>query len=170
MSGDTVFYIMFGLVAAAAVTFVTVFILRKLKGSLKIVMPRTSFASGGDMEGQILVKINKETLGNFLSVALVADEVTTRYEDGERETDTREVYRDEYQLEGNRTYPPGHEAALDFKLTIPAMNNRETALGKAIETLAHSFGSRKSRVEWTVESRLDAQGVDLVTKKTVSVR
>jgi len=161
---------MFGLIIAGAVTFHTVFVLRKLKGSLKIVMPRTSFDSGGDIEGQILVKINKETQGNFLSVALVADEIITRYEDNERETDTREVYRDQYELEGTRSYSSGHESALDFKLTIPVMNNMETPLGKAINTLAHSFGSRQTRVEWTVESRLDGQGVDLVTKKVVSVR
>ncbi|WP_300675387.1 hypothetical protein [Desulfoluna sp.] len=170
MSGDAIFQIIFGLVIAAVIACVAVFILRKLKGSLKIVMARTSFDSGSDIEGQIIVKTNKETHGNFLSVALVADEITTRYEDDERKTDTREVYRDQYELEGSRAYPAGHEASHDFKLPIPAMDNMETPLGKAISSFAQSFGSRQSRVEWTVESRLDATGVDLVVKKIVSVR
>ncbi|BCS95401.1 hypothetical protein DSLASN_10330 [Desulfoluna limicola] len=171
MSGHTLMpYLVAGLMVSVVAGIIILFVLRKLKGSLRIVMARTAFDSGGDIEGQVGVQIRKETLGNVLTVALVASEVTTRFEEKKRTTHTREVYRDQYELEGRRTYAPGHESTHDFKLTIPATNNPDPKFGGAMAAFTRSIGDRQTRIEWAVESRLDAQGVDLVAKKIISVR
>jgi len=171
MSGNTLMpYLVTGLIFSVVAGIIVLFVLRKLKGSLKIVTTRTAFDSGEDLEGQVVVQIRQETLGNALTVALVASEITTRFEEKKRTTLTREVYRDQYELEGNRTYAPGHESSHDFKLTIPATSNPDPKFGAASAAFSRSIGDRQTRIEWAVESRLDAQGVDLVTKKIISIR
>jgi hypothetical protein len=102
----------------------------------------------------------------------VADETTTHYDGDERRTEHDEVYRDELVIEDKKTYPVGYEKTYDFVLTIPAMD----APGKQVDGVvgvvfdALSVNRRKTKIEWQLEARLDAEGLDLVNKKDIQMR
>ena len=148
------------------------FILRGLKGTIKIDCEKSTFDPGETIKGNIHLKIKKETKGNKLIVALVADETTTYYDGDDRRTEHDEVYRDEQEIEGKKVFPVGYEQTYDFVITIPAMNSSGPQVGGVVGAVfdALSVNRRKNKIEWQLEARLDAEGLDLVNKKDIQMR
>ncbi len=150
------------------------FILRGLKGTIKIDCKKNTFDPGETIKGNIHLKIKKETRGNNLTISLVADETTTYHDGDDSRTEHDEVYRDEQIIEDKKTYPVGYEKTYDFTLTIPAMNSNSSGsqidgvLGTVFDAL--SVNRRKTKIEWQLEARLDAEGLDLVNKKDIQMR
>jgi hypothetical protein len=148
------------------------FVLRGLKGTIKIDCEKNTFDPGETIKGNIYLKIKKQTIGNKLTISLVADETTTYHDGDESRTEHDEVYRDDLVVEDKKSYPVGYEQTYDFALTIPAMN----APGKQVDGVvgavfdALSVNRRKSKIEWQLEARLDAEGLDLVNKKDIHMR
>ncbi|MEZ4565547.1 MAG: hypothetical protein R2860_00810 [Desulfobacterales bacterium] len=98
------------------------FILRGLKGTIKIDCKKNTFDPGETIQGDIHLKIKKETKGNKLIISLVADETATYHDGDEKRTEHDEVYRDELIIEDKMTYPAGYEKTYNFDITIPAMD------------------------------------------------
>lgn len=151
------------------------FILRNMKGTIVIQSDRTSFDPGETITGKIDVEIKKETRGNNLTISLIADRKTTYYDGDEKRTDHDEVYRDELLIEDRRVYPVGYNNTYSFELKIPAMdseNNQGDNLLNTLGAVMNTFGThrRTSKVEWYLEARLDAEGLDLVKKQNVQLR
>jgi len=148
------------------------FVLRGLKGSIKIECEKSTFDPGETIKGNIHLLTKKETIGNKLTISLVADETTTHYDGDERRTENDEVYRDELVIEDKKTYPVGYEKTYDFVLTIPAMGapgqQVDGVVGVVFDAL--SVNRRKTKIEWQLEARLDAEGLDLVSKKDIQMR
>lgn len=148
------------------------FVLRGLKGTIKIDCEKNTFDPGETIKGNIYLKIKKQTIGNKLTISLVADETTTYHDGDERRTEHDEVYRDDLVVEDKKSYSVGYEQTYDFALTIPAMN----APGKKVDGVmgavfdALSVNRRKTKIEWQLEARLDAEGLDLVNKKDIHMR
>lgn len=156
--------------ALAAVAGVAAYYLaRYLKGSITINLPRTAFNAGEQVEGSFQLLTRKEVNANNLTAALVATEVTKeRGYKGRTTTHTREIYRSGQTLEHARVYPAGYQANYNFKIAAPESAQpfgQGTVLGSTMEMLA-GLGRR---VDWRVEVRLDAEGVDLAASKKISV-
>ena len=70
------------------------------------------------------------------------------------------------------TYPAGYEKTYNFGITIPAMDapgrQVDGVVGAVFDAL--SVNRRKTRIEWQLEARLDAEGLDLVNKKDIQMR
>jgi hypothetical protein len=162
--------------AAVIVGIIVFFVMRGMKGTITLQCEKNTFDPGETIKGTISVKIKKETRGNQLKVSLIADRTTTFYDGDERRTDHDEIYRDELVLEDKKTYPVGYENTYDFSINIPKMNEpggQQTdgvlgAVGAVFDVL--SANRRKTKIEWQLEARLDAEGLDLVTKKEIHMR
>lgn len=145
------------------------YIARYLKGSIALSLPRTAFNPGEQIEGSFQLLTRKEVNGNNLTAVLVATETTReRGYNGKTRTHTREIYRSGQTLEQARVYPAGYSAAYQFKIPVPgeqSLGGTDSILGQAFNML-NSFGRR---ISWRVEVRLDAEGVDLASSKSVSV-
>lgn len=148
------------------------FLLRGLKGTIEVHCEKNTFDPGETIKGDIYLKIKKETKGNNLTISLVADETTTFYDGDERRTEHDEVYRDEQVIENTKTYSVGYEKTYEFALTIPAMNEPSGQVDGVVGAVfdALSVNRRKVKIEWQLEARLDAEGLDLVNKKDIQMR
>lgn len=79
-------------------------------------------------------------------------------------TRSREIYRDERVIEEARTYPAGETKDYSFQLKAPDINNTDSLggmLGEALDLGLELLSGRDERLEWRIEARLDASGIDL---------
>lgn len=88
-------------------------------------------------------------------------------------------------LENARDFPAGCKESYDFHLEVPTaaearaqggevlreMSEKvgEGALGSIMKVAAGAASIKKGRLAWHVESRLDADGVDLFIKQKIGV-
>lgn len=147
------------------------FVARYLKGSINISLAGTDFDYGAEVRGSFDLLARKEIKGNSLTASIVAKE--TRRErglDGKSHTHTSEVYRYGQTLESAKVYPAGTTTRYEFLLHVPAERPSGlggSALGQVLNAGLNLLGGR--RLNWSVEVRLDAEGVDLAASRTIRV-
>jgi len=169
---DTGLLIVAVIVGGIILSILTYYILRFLRGSIKLTLPRTSFNAGETITGNFELQTKKDIEGNKLLVSLIGVKVTKDYHNGKSRTHTDEIYRDAVILEETRPYPAGYLAHYSFTLKTPNWQEPEflnSTLGKTLTTAFKLLGSSSSRITWKIEARLDAKGVDLATSKAVSL-
>lgn len=171
MSTENMVFAAIGLIALAVAIY---FILRYLKGSIEIQLDKTSFDAGEAIKGNFRLIARQTIEANKLTVALVANEVTKRKDsDGENETDTHEVYRDEQVIEGKHLYEKGFDNTHNFELLVPASDESSmdsSKVGQALNTLGSMMDMNRRYLEWSIEVRLDAIGIDLADSEKVYVK
>ena len=171
MSTENMVFTAIGLIALAVVAY---FILRYLKGSIEIQLDKTSFDTGETIKGSFRLVARQTIEANKLTVALVADEITKRKDsDGDNETDTHEVYRDEQVLEGKHLYEKGFDNTHNFELLVPASGESSmdsSKVGQALSTIGSMMNMNRRYLEWSVEVCLDAKGIDLSSSEKVYIK
>lgn len=171
MSTETM---VFAGIALLVVVVAGYFILKFLKGSIKLELLQTSFATGETIKGSFRMVAKQPIEGNKLYVALVAEEVTKRRDsDGKDITDTHEVYRDEQVLEGKAHYDKGFDNVHNFEITVPASGEssmESSSLGQALNALGTLMDSNRRRIDWTIEVCLDAKGIDLSDSEKIYIK
>ncbi|MFA5809611.1 MAG: hypothetical protein WC935_04635 [Thermoleophilia bacterium] len=164
-----------GVIAAVAIVIVAIiayFVVRMLRGSMKITLTKNGFSPGEKITGSFTMKTRKEIEGKRLFAALVGKEVTERRDGDRTRTDTREIYRDEQTLEEGKMYPAGHTADYSFELNTPSESGQgflDSAVGKALDIGMELLSGDRNEIRWTVEVRLDAKGVDLSDSRSVTI-
>jgi hypothetical protein len=169
---DTGLLVVIVVVGSVLVSILTYYILRFLRGSIKLTLPRTSFNAGEAITGNFELQTKKDIEGNKLLVSLIGVRVTKSYHNGKSRTHTDEIYRDAVILEEARPYPAGYLANYSFTLKTPNWKEPEFLNSKMGQTLTTAFkllGGSSSHIKWKIEARLDAKGVDLATSKAVSL-
>jgi hypothetical protein len=148
------------------------FIVRYMRGSIKITLEKNSFNEGEQIAGSFELTTRKEIEGNRLYVMLVGKEVTKERRGDKRRTHTREIYRDEVTIEEAKTFSAGETLNYDFQLGTPSSGGPDflsSPLGKTLKVGMEMLGGRRSYLRWIVEVRLDAKGVDLSSRKKITV-
>ena len=150
------------------------FLLRFLKGSIKIKLEKHGFGSGESINGSFQLITKKEIEGNRLFIALIGEEETTYYDGDTKKTRREEIYRYEHNLEDEKIYEAGTTEDYQFELPGPAEEQKDLpdkagGLVKAIAIGAELFSGRRRRVKWYIEARLDAKGVDLASTQKISI-
>jgi len=172
MDPDLVTVLLIGGVIIGVGAMAGYYIVRYLKGSITISLPRTGFNPGEQVEGSFQLLTRREVRGNDLTAALVAFETTReRGYNGKSRTHTSEIFRTSQTLEQGKVYPAGYTASYDFKIAVPsgqAPAETDSALGQALGVLT-TLGGLGRRISWKVEVRLDAEGVDLASSRNVTV-
>ena len=148
------------------------FIMRFMRGSIKITLPKNSFDEGQQITGSFELTTRKEIEGNRLYVALVGKEVMRESRGDRTTTHTREIYRNEQTMEEAKTYPQCQTVNYDFQLTAPSSTGPDfldSPLGKTLKVGMELLGGRRTHLQWAVEARLDAKGIDLISSKKVTI-
>jgi len=172
MSGTAVAILVACGVGVILLAVAAYYIVRFMRGSIKLTLPRRGFNAGDAITGSFEMHTKKEIQGKRLIVSLIGIQSTTRRQGDETRTESREVYRDETLIEEARVYPAGHSATHTFELTAPNTGNSEflnSPLGSALTSALKLLSNRRTRMKWKVEARLDAKGVDLANSQTVSI-
>lgn len=166
-------YLIIGAVAAIVIAISAYFIIRFLRGSIKIYLQNTSVNSGDIIKGSFELHTKKEIVGNRLLVELIGEKVTkTRKNEGETDTHTHEIYRHGVTLENQKTYNAGFKEKFDFELQTPDSSQPDFLKSELAQTLSSALSFMSDRqvyVKWSVEVRLDAEGVDLVDTEKVNI-
>lgn len=150
------------------------FLMRYLKGSIKLKLPQTSFSGGDTVKAHFTLTAKQGIEGNKLLVCLTADEINkSRNNDGNDTSETDEIYRDEIILEDSKHYPKGFTQEYSFEIEIP--NSSESSmdgskLGQALNTVGALLNTNRRYLEWNIEVRLDAKGVDLSDSERIYIK
>ena len=148
------------------------FVMRFLRGSIKLTMPQTSFGAGQMISGSFDLMTKKSIQGNQLFVTLRGVK-ETKIRDGEKTRTRRdEIYCDQVTLEDAREYPAGYSAKYDFQISTPNVQSPEfmnSGIGQALVSAFRLLSDRSTRIKWRVEARLDAKGIDLAASKSVQL-
>ena len=169
MSNNTILLLIVGAVLIAVIAY---YMARFLRGSLTLSLSRTAFNPGDTVTGSFDIHIKKPIEGNKLAVSLIGVQTTKTYGSGETRTHSEEVYREEVLLEEATTYTAGHTATHEFEITVPDAGAPEfmsSTLGKTLTKALRLLSNKHTRLNWRVEARLDAKGIDLTAAKTVTI-
>jgi hypothetical protein len=172
MSKNIVLIVIAVAVGCGILAVVAYYVVRMMRGSIKLSLLRTAFNLGDTITGAFDLLVKKPIEGNKLTVSLIGTQITEIYRDGKTETRSHEIYRNERVIEGAKAYDAGNTARHEFELTVPNTGAPEfmnSPLGQMLGAAATLFNNRSSQLKWKVEARLDAKGVDLATSTPVSV-
>lgn len=172
MSNNLLLILIAIVVGGGVIAVIAYYVVRFMRGSIKLSLPRTAFNPGDTITGSFDLHTKKPIQGNKLVVSLIGVQVTKTYEGGKTRTRSREIYRDETLVEDARAYPAGHTARHEFELTAPNTSAPEfmsSTLGQTLTAALRLLSNRHTYLKWKVEARLDAKGVDLATSTPVSV-
>lgn len=160
-------------VAAAAVIGIGIFfLLRFLRGTIKVQLPETAFSPGDEVKGSFELHVKKAIQGKRLLVSLIGTQHTRTTRDGKTESHTREVFRKEEVIEQGRDYRSGFRQTYNFTLAIPKGSDKEQILQGVVNTLltvANIASRSRMDIRWKLEARLQAKGIDLVGSRKVRV-
>ncbi|MFA5802100.1 MAG: hypothetical protein WC911_06435 [Thermoleophilia bacterium] len=172
MSDKVLIAVVIAVVVIVIAAVIAYFVVRMLRGSMKITLAKNGFSPGEKVTGSFTMKTRKEIEGKRLFAALVGKEVTERREGDRTRTDTREIYRDEQTLEEGKTYPAGNTSDYSFELNTPSEDGQGlpgSAVGQALDIGLDLLSGNRTDIRWTVEVRLDAKGVDLFDSRSVTI-
>ena len=148
------------------------YIIRFMRGSIKMTLTKNSFSQGEQVTGSFELITRKEIDGNRLFVSLIGKEVTRERHGEKTRTRTREIYRDEVTIEEAKVFAAGATANYDFKLATPSSSGPDlldSTLGKTLKAGMELLGGRRTQLQWMIEARLDAKGVDLAAQKKITL-
>ncbi len=172
MSAEVLKIVIPAILVLGVVLAVGYFVIRFMRGSIKLILSKNSFNEGEQITGSFELTTRKEIEGNRLYVMLVGKEVSKEGSGDKTRTHTREIYRDEVTIEEAKTFSAGERKNYDFQLSTPASAGPDfssSPLGKTLKVGMELLGGRRSYLRWVVEARLDAKGVDLTSRKKITV-
>lgn len=179
--------IMGGIAAAVAIPGATYFILRTLKGSLKLELAQKGVVSGQQISGKLHVLTKKPIHCDRLYIALIGERQRTRRSSNSSNSNRTywdEFYRDEVDVWVDQGLHAGTRESIDFEMKAPTEAHATTAgqaiqkageamkdeiakeLVKGVGAIASVMGGRK---RWRVIARLETKGVDLADSKKLHV-
>lgn len=175
------------LITVAAIIIAAIiayYLARFMKGKLQIELTQNAAKSEELISGSVTL-LAKKPIHGLLKVSLVGREKrTTRDRDGDKTTKWVEVYRYDHVLEETRDFDAGYQQTYPFDLLAPtssevrsgehllkafAAQAGEGMLGSAIKAAAKASHYMAGRIQWHVESRLDAKGVDLIATQKCEI-
>jgi len=188
MTENMVFTLIFGVIGIIIVGIIAYYVVRFLKGSIKLHLDKRGFNLGELVKGSFILHTRKEIMGNTLTVALIGTKHIKYHSDDEhgRNRDrTIEIYNNQVIIEQGMTYSAGFSQKYDFEIPTPpspsnSTNEQDGVDSKVKDVLnssafkmassAMQFMSDKSiSYTWVVEVRLDIDGVDIATSEKVFV-
>jgi predicted small secreted protein len=170
---DNTILIIIAVVAGIAIVAVAGFqIARYLRGSIKLSLTQTAFDPGSVIKGSFELTTRKAIEGKQLIVSLIGSEITEIRKNDKTEIRRQEIFRNEKQIEKERDYQAGFVKTYDFEIPVPKFNTPEflnSPVGSAIASAASILTNRRTRIEWKLQARLVAKGIDLVGTKKISI-
>lgn len=150
------------------------YVMRHSRGSIKLTLPGNAYDPGTTIEGTFSMTAKKALEGKRLLVAVIGRERIEERDGNTTRTRTREIFRDERVIEEGVTYPPGHNQSYSFQLQAPGDATPGSIgggmIGDTLELGLELLSGQDRRIEWRVEARLDASGIDLSDSQQIYLR
>jgi len=165
-------FVIIGVILVVVVLVAGYYILRYMRGSIKVVLSKSGFNPGEKVAGTFELKTRKMIEARRLYAALVGEEVTKERRGDKTRTRRREIYRDEQTLDEARTFAAGETLEYSFELTAPSVDGPDfldSPLGQVLKTGVSLLSGRRRYLRWKVEVRLDAKGIDLRSSKRITL-
>ncbi len=178
-----------GVVGIIVISVLTYYVLRVMKGSLKIELAQKAVSSGQKITGDLVVTVKKSILADRLYIGLVGErEERTRTRNNKASVKWVEFFRDEADILADKQLPAGFQETYAFSLDAPSeaqimsradaiLNSLDAmmdgaakriiqGIGKVAAATGNPLGGRK---RWTVIARLETRGVDLADSERIHV-
>ncbi len=176
MSQNTILYIVVGLILAILLGIGVYYLLRYLRGSIKITLNKKAYGGDEEIHGSFDLHAKKPIEGNFLVARLICTkkvEYTNQDNDSsnsstQNSTRTYEVYRYENMIEQGSFYDAGFTKTYEFTLKTPDAQ-KSNALVDMLSTAMNFLSDKRITFKWHVEVVLDAEGIDLADTQKVYV-
>lgn len=173
MEDSTIFIIIISIFVLIIGGIGVYYLLRFLRGSIKVTLPVTTFNPGDTIKGSFELVAKKPISGKRLVVSLIGTRHERRRDkEGKTQSHSREIYRQEVVVEEAREYPAGHNETYSFELPIPDSNQNNSGTNEMMQTIATAANfltNRRVDIRWRVEARLEAKGIDLAGSRKVSL-
>ncbi len=172
MSENQIIIIIAVVIVAVAIGAGGYFLARFMRGTIKVLLPKTAFDQGESIKGSFELHTKKYIQGNRLIVSLIAERVTEIRRGDKTESRTDEIYRNEKLIEDATDYRAGFVKKYDFEIAVPNQSATELMDSPLVQSLAAAatlLGNRKTLIRWKLQALLDAKGIDIVSTKKLSV-
>ncbi len=172
MSDSNVIILIVAIVGAIIIGVGVFFLLRFLRGTIKVYLPVTSFNPGEEINGKFDLQVKKPIHGKRLVVSLIGTQHIRSRKGEESNTRTQEIFRQESVLEANTDYRAGFTQSYNFSIVIPNAGKTgiiDNPLAQSLVAFANMANRSRIEMRWKVEARLEAKGIDLVGNKKVNV-
>lgn len=164
-------------IGAILVWVIGYFVMKFLKWKLKLNLNKTSFQKPEKITWTLDLEAKKNIEWNRLFVALVQyEKVRRRWSDWKTTTSRHEIWRFETDLEQAKEFSAWLKNTYTFEIPFPSEQNNNTDQFWDNELLNNivkwanliSWNRMWTRtIEWKIEARLDAKGIDLTDSKRV---
>ena len=172
MEDSNTLIIIIAIAAAIAIGIGIYFLLRFLRGTIKLSLPMTAFSAGDEVKGSFELHVKKPIQSKRLLVSLIGTQHRRTKRNGKTESHSHEVYRKEEVIEQGRQYQAGFREIYHFKMAIPKASDNEQMLKSAANTVmmaADIVSGSRTETRWKLEARLEAKGIDLVGSRRVKL-
>lgn len=177
---DIVLVIILSLLGVGILAFVVYKVLQFMKGSVKVEVPKKKFHTGETISGNISLKLKKQVESNEFRISLIGYATQNRSSvsvngvgspSNSQRTTTQEVFRASKVLEGQTNYSSGTSKKFNFEIPVPSKKEVEGYSNNGIANAASNVMKLMSgyRLRWKLETRLDAEGVDLTNTKSIKI-
>lgn len=161
-------YLIIGAFSSIIIGIGIYYLIRYMKGSLKIQLEKNSYNAGETIKGVIKLKAKKEIESQRLFTALVQYTLQRTYTSKGNRNQWRETFREEKTIENEKIYRPGFSNQYNFKINIAFKEGANNEILKTVGNVLKTF-TGTGRTKWKIEARVDAKGVDLFTTQKVRI-
>ena len=147
------------------------------KGRIDIIIPKTNFAPGDTISGNVVLAMKKPVKAREVNISLIGEQTTTRggVTSTDRSQSTVRIYDFKHRLDGEKEYDK--EAEYHFEIKIPAdllnrqpqMPQMEGVLGQGFK-IVQSLAGLGVWTNWYLLARLDVpSGMDINKKVQITI-
>lgn len=153
-------------------------LLKYLKGTMKISLPKKQYFYGDMIEGSIDIKAKKHIEVQMIEASLIAYRRESTYTNKGTKTRNVEVFRQTDILWGEDTLLAGSTRGVPLKIKIPKITDFQDDIQMMIEhknKIVRSFQkyyrnvSKTWRLRWKLRVDLKAEGIDLVSRESIEI-
>ena len=142
------------------------------KGKIDIIVPKTNFAPGDKISGNVVLTMKKPVKAREASISLIGEQTTTRggITGTEQSKSTQRIYDFKHRLDGEKEYD--REARYDFEIKLPAdILSRQPQMPQVGGALGHGLKIAQAITgmgvwsNWYLLAKLDVPGGMDISKK-----
>ncbi len=172
---QTLAYIILAAVALFLLFMLILFVISKMKGSIKIQLDNYQFSPGETITGKILLKTKKPLDSKGLYVYLIGEKTnrsTVTIGSNTKNNSRMQNYKFfefKQPLEGAKKYAPS-ETSHDFSIKIPRniLSNPQGIAGTLVKSIKILAGDN-SMIRWYVKAELNVSGLNISQKVQVNI-
>lgn len=146
-------------------------ILRMMRGTIKINLDNMKFKAGDKVEGSFEVITKQNIVCNELSAKLYCYENSKM--SSSNNASKRKLLERKQILQEKWNFMAGDTTKYSFSLTIPTLDDEDAKECNLARSVARNFRSENAvsySLDWWLEIRMDAEGVDLAKHKRLIVK